>query len=150
MPYADTIRTSSPTFENVASLIDGQLISYSAVEVDSVQTYTVSGTITGSSITLACAAGEAVLLLANVTVSHSTLNADMDLRVQKNGSNIGGAYGYSRAFRANTSGLDQQLVHHVIDLPSAGTHTYSLRMSVGTATLYTRGVRFSAIKFRNS
>lgn len=150
MPYADTIRTANPTFENVATLIDGQIITYSSVEQDSNVSYTANGQVTAASIALSVAAGEAVLLLMNATCSHSVANETVRIRFQKNGTNLGATYGQIRSYRANTSGLDHQLFIHGIDAPSAGSQTYTVRIELDSATAYVRGYKFSAIKFRNS
>lgn len=152
MAYADSIRTTNPTFENVANLIDGQLISWQSLDVSTgaALAFTTTGTITGASITVSVAAGESVLAMFSSAASTSATLTGVQIYIRMDGSNVGSGFGYSRTFRGDTNGLDQMLTHHVIDSPAAGSHTYTLFLSGPSSTTYIRAVKFSVIKFRNS
>lgn len=150
MAYADTIRTTNPTFENVANLIDGQLITWQTVELTSATAYTASAAVTGASITVSVATGESVLVCYDATLSHSSATQPLDLSIRMDGVQLGTAKGYSYSTRAATDGLDVSVSYHHIHSPAAGSRTYSLYFAVAGATGYTRFIRFSTLKFRNS
>jgi len=151
MAYADSIRTTNPTFENVANLIDGQLISWQAVYIDSPTPTAITASdtlVSGSSITQAFATGEQALILATGTASHSVSNGVIELRLRFNSTNL--RSGYVISYRSNTGGLDQTFAVHVLHTPGAGTHTYSMRVDTSGASAYIRLTGISVIKFRNS
>jgi hypothetical protein len=155
MAYADSIRITNPTFENVASLIDGQILSFSTVGVDTGATptsFTSGGYLTACDRTVTVAAGESVLLLAFITFTNGTINNNVTLRIREDTNTIHlSAYGYGRAFRANTDGLDQMLSTHVVRTPAAGSHTYQLFIEPqASSTAYVRFGYLSVIKFRTS
>lgn len=151
MAYADSIRTTNPTFENVASLIDGQIVAFSTVNVDAVTpvTFSSDGYITSCDRTVTVATGESVLLLGFATFTNGTANGTVGVNIYEDTVSTQSAYGYGRAYRSNTDGLDQQVFVHVVRTPTAGSHTYQLRV-VRSNTAYIRFASLSVIKFRTS
>lgn len=152
MPYADTIRTANPTFENVANLIDGQLITWQSIDVStgSALAFTTTGAITGASITVSVAAGESCFAFFSCSTSTSATLTGVEIRIRMDGTNVGNGFAYTQTFRGDTNGLDQTMTHHVINSPTAGSHTYTLFLNSASGTTYIRGIKFSVIKFRNS
>ena len=152
MPYADTIRTTNPTFENVANLIDGQLISWQSLDISTgaAASFTAAGTVTGSTISVSVAAGESVLAMFSGGASTSATTTGVQIYIRMDGANVGSGFAYSTTFRGDTGGLDQQLTHHVVHSPAAGSHSYTLYLAGVSGTTYLRAIKFSVIKFRNS
>jgi hypothetical protein len=153
MAYADSIRTKFARMNDVATLIEGQLISInesSSIGVIST-TSTTYVAYTGASITLTVNSGEKLLVLYSANVSHGTSGAriifDLYLDGTVTGSGLGAPWVSSRS---DTNGIDAVATNYLISSPAAGSHTYTLRWLTTTGTAYSFSHHMSILSLQNT
>jgi len=139
MTYADNynLRLATATANDVASAVDGLLISYQRQILSSTisSTSAASTVMTGSSVTISVASGEVVEINACVTLSHSVIGSQIEVTVEEDGVNITPNSRWI-ATASLTNGIEGTVSYHNIITTSVGSHTYKLKWATSAATAY--------------
>lgn len=150
MAYADGIRDSEATMDDVGDLLEGLLGSYSSAGSGAVSTASTSYTAVGTTtVTLTVATGEFVFICATASASHSSADQTVDFIVHKDGVGITNP-AYATSNSATSNGANQSVCLMVAETPSAGSHTYALKYKVAAGTGYSASSQIVVLKFRIS
>lgn len=153
MTYADdfNLRQAIASGDNIAAAVDGLLVAYSAQELSaSINTTSVTSVVyTSSSITVTVPDGAIVEVMAHIRVSHGTNNVNAVVTVEQDAVDLTPACRFN-SHRADTNGRDESLFFTKILAPAAGAHTYKIKWSTSSGTLYSDNAYMSIKVFQNS
>lgn len=152
MAYADSIRAVTATFNDVATLIEGQLVKSATVETDSLLTNSTTADwtqYTGSGITITVASGEKVFLSGSFNYS-GTSGQQLRFVIRRGTSTA--ITDTDRIFTHSvtaTDGIRECGSIQCLDNPGAGTYTYYIYWIV-QSTSYSKSLQFTGFTLRNS
>lgn len=152
MAYADSIRAVTATFNDVATLIEGQLAKSASVETDSLLTNSTTADwsqYTGSGLTLTVASGEKVFLSASFNFSGTSTN---QIRFVFRRGTSTAITDTDRIFTHSvtaTDGIRECGSLVCLDNPGAGTYTYYVYWIV-QSTSYSKSLQFVAHTIKES
>jgi hypothetical protein len=157
MSYADSIRAATATMEDVASLVEGLLISKTVVSQSTAAQSSTSASyvpMTGMSLTVTVPASPALVILrAHVSLAHSTLNKYSFCAISEDSTGTVLPNCYRAIFKepiGDTSGYRVTVSTSVFTAPSAGSHTYRILWATEAATVYSTDQYLEAIVIRGS
>ena len=153
MAFADLIRTSSATFENVATLLERLNVTfeYDPVVANISTTSTTFVDYTGISITTTTESGDTILALATATLSHGTTLTNIDMQLVLDGTLMTNSQiARYHSTRANTGGRDITQVLFGTQAPSAGSHTVKIQWMTDAGTAYSTQANLFLITMRSS
>lgn len=151
MAYADALRTAQATLTDAATLIDQLLVDVSEAQTSGlISTTSTSLTdVTTLNFTPTLAAGERIILIANVTCSHGTVGAKINLRLLRDSTGLG-VFSVVQAHTSATDGEGLAASLHYTEVPGAGAYTYKLQWSVSSGTGYMTSRRMTGFIVRSS
>lgn len=145
MAYADSIRTTNYTREELADLLDdlseGRIVDaqISSTAGSVLSTTATSSTATGQSVTVTgVESGDSVLLFSSFSVSHGTTGGYIIPQIYRSTTAIG-VEAWTRDHAVNTNGAQKVgSLMHIDTTPGTGSVTYNLYWRTAAGTAYMR------------
>lgn len=153
MAYADTIRASTARMNDVATLIEGNLVTYGEAATSSLISTTATSPTdyTGASVTITVGTGDLVLVNYSVALSHGTSGVRCDVNLYEDASALTSSRAIIWTSRAVlTTGIDFVASNYVISKPAAGSHTYKVRWHTASGTVYSGYHQMTVFLFQNT
>jgi hypothetical protein len=152
MAYADSIRTTTIGTADIATLIEGLLVTSAYDGGESLGLSTTSATLVqlgAKQITLTAPSGARVLVIGSASFSHSVNGKFIVTYLSEDSTSVGsGMRGIFKEGNANTNGYNTTIIAAHIFSPAAGAHTYRMLWSTDAATAYCDSLAIRGIVLR--